>query len=56
MKNKKIKTTINLWEISYTDNSLSLSTVFNSGFIDDINLVTHYFLLKNPMDFRYKYL
>ncbi len=48
MKEVKIKQSVNLWEISYTDNSPPLTTVFNSGFIDDVYLVTNYFLLKNP--------
>jgi len=44
----KLKTNINLWEISYNVDELSLSTHFNSGFIDDIDIVKEYFIKTNP--------
>ncbi len=44
----KIKTNINLWEISYKEEELQLSTVFNSGFVDDIDIIKEYFIKTNP--------
>ena len=46
----KIKTNINLWEILYEEEQLQLqfSTVFNSGFIDDIDIIKEYFIKTNP--------
>ncbi len=43
----KLKTNINLWEISYKEGQLRLSTIFNSGFIDDIDIVKEYFTKTN---------
>ena len=44
----KIKTNINLWEIFYEEEQLQFSTVFNSGFIDDIDIIKEYFIKTNP--------
>ena len=43
----KLKTNFNLWEISYKEGQLQFSTIFNSGFIDDINIVEVYFTKSN---------
>jgi len=43
----KLKININLWEISYKEEQLQLSTIFNSGFIDDIKMVKEYFIKTN---------
>lgn len=43
-----IKKNINLWRISYVENSINMSTVFNSGFIDDVEIVKNYFIKNNP--------
>ena len=34
----ELKTNFNLWEIFYKENQIEFSTIFNSGFIDDINI------------------
>lgn len=44
----KLKTNINLWEIFYKEQNLQLSTIFNSGFIDDINIIKEYFTKTTP--------
>ena len=44
----KIKTNINLWEIFYEEEQLQFSTVFNSGFIDDVDIIKEYFIKTNP--------
>lgn len=46
--NMGLKTNINLWEISYKENQIQFSTIFNSGFINDINMVKEYFKKLNP--------
>ena len=46
--NMKLKTSLNFWEISFKEESLQLSTIFNSGFIDDINIVKEFFIKTNP--------
>lgn len=38
----KLKTNINVWEISYKVDDLPISTIFNSGFIDDISIIEEY--------------
>lgn len=43
-----IKQHLNLWVIFYKDRNLPFSTVFNSGFIEDINVVKEYFIKNNP--------
>ena len=43
----ELKTNFNLWEIFYKENKLQFSTIFNSGFIDDINIVEEYFRKSN---------
>ncbi len=43
-----IKKNINLWRISYVENTINMSTVFNSGFIDDVDIVKNYFIKNNP--------
>lgn len=43
-----IKQHLNLWVIWYKDEDVIFSTVFNSGFIDDINIVKEYFIKNNP--------
>ena len=44
----ELKTNFNLWEIFYKENQIEFSTIFNSGFIDDINIVEEYFTKSNP--------
>ncbi len=44
----ELKTNINLWEISFKENSIHLSTIFNSGFIDDFCIVKEYFKTTYP--------
>jgi len=44
----KLKQNINLWKISYKENSIELNTMFNSGFIDDVNIVSEFFKNSNP--------
>ena len=39
-----MKKNINLWDISYKDDGLEISSVFNSGFIDDIDVVKAYII------------
>ena len=43
-----MKTNINLWEIFFEEEQLQFSTVFNSGFIDDIDIIKEYFIKTNP--------
>ena len=45
----KLKNNINLWTITYKEEELNLATVFNSGFINDIDIVRNYFILNNPV-------
>ena len=51
----RLKKNINLWEITYIklENDIMLKEIFNSGMIDDIEIIRKYFLEKNPTLFRF---
>ena len=42
------KTSINMWNILYKEGSVELSTMFNSGMIDDVEIIKSYFMKNNP--------
>lgn len=44
----KLKTNINSWDIFFKENKMQFSTCFNSGFIDDIDVVKKYFKKIHP--------
>jgi len=43
-----IKTNINVWSITYKRDGVLFHTVFNSGFIDDMETVKECFMKTNP--------
>jgi hypothetical protein len=44
----KLKNSVNYWEIFFKIDVLECSTILNSGFIDDIDIILKYFIKKNP--------
>jgi hypothetical protein len=47
MNKIKLKTNINLWSIIFNVEGARFETIFNSGFIDDIDIVEEYFTRVN---------
>lgn len=48
MRDIKLKQSINYWNVSYKKNELTLSTVFNSEFINNIDVVKLFIVKTNP--------
>lgn len=51
LNNMKLKTEINLWSVEFIDTTyhltITLKSVFNSGFIDDVDTIKAYFNANN---------